>query len=278
MHYLPRGKRFVDLFGGGFSMSHIALLSNKYESVFYNEFNPIVRPMLEKAIKGEFNYDVFKPEFVERETFFKFNTTDGYIRYCWSFSNQGDTYMFGKPLEEMKRSLHNFVVFGTKDKWLQKNCHDIDKYIVTSNIKERRILLNKYFDIKKKQKIALQQLQCLERLQDLSRLKEKLESGVLVLNTGSYEDYQYQEGDVVYCDPPYENTAKYNSKTDFDIKKFYDWVATRPFKVYFSSYLISDDRFKMVWAEGKRSLMAQKTKENYKVNYECLYTNMIGEE
>ena len=31
---LPGGKRFVDLFGGGFAMSHAALLSGKYEQVF----------------------------------------------------------------------------------------------------------------------------------------------------------------------------------------------------------------------------------------------------
>ena len=39
---LPRGKRFVDLFGGGFAMSHAALLSGKYEQVFYNEINPLL--------------------------------------------------------------------------------------------------------------------------------------------------------------------------------------------------------------------------------------------
>lgn len=32
---LPSGDRFVDLFGGGAAMSECALLSGKYESVFY---------------------------------------------------------------------------------------------------------------------------------------------------------------------------------------------------------------------------------------------------
>ena len=48
---------------------------------------------------------------------------------------------------------------------------------------------------------------------------------------------------MVYCDPPYEGTAEYN-KESFNHKEFYDWVASRPFEVFFSSYdNISDKRF-----------------------------------
>ena len=56
------------------------------------------------------------------------------------------------------------------------------------------------------------------------------------------------------CDSPYENTAKY-SEDGFNHKEFYDWVASRPYKVYFSSYEISDKRFYKVWSEKKRKLM-----------------------
>jgi len=71
----------------------------------------------------------------------------------------------------------------------------------------------------------------LERLQQLE------------FKTGSYLDYIYKDGDIVYCDPPYEGTAEYN-KESFNHKEFYDWVASRPFEVFFSSYdNISDKRF-----------------------------------
>ena len=66
---LPSGKRFVDLFGGGGAMSHCALLSGKYKTVYYNELNPLVVDLLKRAINGEFNYDRFKPEFITREMF-----------------------------------------------------------------------------------------------------------------------------------------------------------------------------------------------------------------
>ena len=98
---------------------------------------------------------------------------------------------------------------------------------------------------------SLESLQSLERLQRLERL-ESLQS--LDIKQGSYLDYVYEDGDIVYCDPPYENTYNYD-KTDFNHAEFYDWVASRPYKVYFSSYEISDKRFYKVWSEKKRKLM-----------------------
>ena len=101
---------------------------------------------------------------------------------------------------------------------------------------------------------SLQSLQRLERLERLERLQrlERLER--LEVKQGSYLDYCYEYGDIVYCDPPYENTGNYDKK-DFNHAEFYDWVASRPYKVYFSSYEISDKRFYKVWSEKKRKLM-----------------------
>ena len=98
---------------------------------------------------------------------------------------------------------------------------------------------------------SLESLQRLESLQILQRL-QSLQS--LEVKQGSYLDYVYKEGDIVYCDPPYEGTGNYD-KTDFNHAEFYDWVASRPYKVYFSSYEISDKRFYKVWSEKKRKLM-----------------------
>lgn len=92
---------------------------------------------------------------------------------------------------------------------------------------------------------SLQSLQSLERLERLERLEVK---------QGSYLDYVYEDGDIVYCDPPYECTVNYDKK-DFNHAEFYDWVASRHYKVYFSSYEISDKRFYKVWSEKKRKLM-----------------------
>ena len=73
----------------------------------------------------------------------------------------------------------------------------------------------------------------------------------------------------MYIDPPYENTKGYNEE-EFDHQKFYDWVASREYEVYFSSYEISDTkRFKKVWCKEKRSLMCR---AKYTYNNEYIYT------
>lgn len=259
---LPKGKRFVDLFGGGFAMSECAIRSGKYEAFLYNELNPLLPAHIKKAINGDFNYNKFKPAFVSREEFNEKKDKDGYIKYIWSFSNGGKNYLFSKELEPQKKSLHNFVVFGIKDDFIKTHFDDIDKYVKGDDIYKRRILLGRYMKMKQAKRPfrELQQLEQLERLQQLERLE---------INCGSYLDYKYQEGDIVYCDPPYEGTTEYAG--GFDSKQFYDWVMSRPYQVWFSSYQISDKRPRMVWAKGKSNLMAGASGQ--KQNYECIYTN-----
>lgn len=271
---LPSGNRFVDLFGGGFAMSHVALISGKYNAVLYSELNELLPPLIKKAILGEYDYKNFKPKWVSREDFQNLKEKDGYIKYIWSFSNSGRQYMFGKDLEPRKKSIHNWVVFNEKDEWFKKYFYDIDKYIKTEDIKARRILWKKYIDMLKVKGDAnrLQQLERLERLQNLQQLQQLERLQNLAIVKGDYKDYKYMSGDVVYLDPPYYGTADYGDV--FDFQEFFDWVDSRPYPVYFTMYNnMPDERFKMLWAISKRLLMsgASKTK-----NYECLFGNKMA--
>lgn len=252
---LPSGKRFVDLFGGGFAMSHAALLiKGKYEKVYYNELNPLLCELIKKACSGYYNYNNgFKPEWISREDFERLKDKDGYVRYIWSFGNNGKNYMFGKDVEPIKKQGHEYVIFGKQIEGLNLS--------VKGNERSRRMALRKYTQeridkIKRtgNDKWRLEQLERLERLE---------------INCGDYHNYKYQSGDIVYLDPPYENTTGYN-KNDFDHKDFYDWCASREYQVWFSSYKISDNRFRLVWAKRLRGLAAG-AKDVY--NFECLYTN-----
>jgi len=291
--FLPSGNRLVDLFGGGFAITECAIYSHKYKQHLYNELNPLLPELIKKAKSGYYNYKRFKPQWISHEEFDKLKDTDGYVKFIWSFSNKGTNYMFGKDIEPYKKSAHEYIVFGRKDEIFQKYFKDVDKYIKTTDIKARRIIFRRYLKAvleryrKNGQNLQelnqlerLQNLECLERLERLERLQnleclERLER--LQITCGTYLDYEYQEGDVVYCDPPYEGTAEYNNNSSFNHKEFYDWVATRPYVVYFSSYnTISDKRFKMVWAEGKRNLMqGASTSKDGKLmyKYECIYSN-----
>ena len=60
-------------------------------------------------------------------------------------------------------------------------------------------------------------------------------------------DYEHQDGDVRYCDPPYKGTGTYDGK-DFDHNSFYEWARTRDYPVYFSEYNAPDD-FVCVWSK-----------------------------
>lgn len=224
INFLPCGKRFVDLFGGGAAMSHCAALSGKYDSVYYNELNPLLCDLLKRAIDGEFNYCRFKPEFISREEFHKRKDVDGYVRYVWSFGNKGTSYLFGSDIEPLKRSMHNFVVFGIKDDFIKSNFDDIDKFVVDKDIYNRRLATKKYLRLKQKTIRALtdgQQNEATEHLQQLERLER------LKINCGSYLDYEYQDGDVVYCDRVHlhkQNHSAQRRKSFVDFSKCVVWI------------------------------------------------------
>ena len=102
---------------------------------------------------------------------------------------------------------------------------------------------------------SLERLQSLQSLESLERL-ERLESQnvQIVVSTDDYRNYVYQDGDVVYCDPPYANTAKYT--VDFDNEAFWQWCRTRDFPVYVSEYRAPED-FISVWSKEKRRLFSR---------------------
>ena len=72
-----------------------------------------------------------------------------------------------------------------------------------------------------------------------------------------YADYDYQEGDVVYCDPPYKNTDPgYGIK--FDHERFWNWVRCQAHFgrcVYVSEYNATDD-FVSIWEKRKATLVS----------------------
>ena len=263
LKYLPKGKRFVDLFGGGFAMSHCAFLSHRYDQVLYNDYNPLVVDLIKRGLNGEFNYTRFKPQFITREDFDRLKDTDGYVKYIWSFGNDGNHYMFGKDVEPLKHIAHDFVVFGKWDDRLDKGFR---KAVKSNDIYNRRLEFCGYARRIKK-RFDLQQLERLQQLQQLERLERLIECTNI-----SYLDYEYQEGDIVYCDPPYENTSKYDEAFNHD--EFYEWVYTRDYSVWFSSYKISDKRFNLILAKQLGTTRGGSSNRNY--NFECLYTNDKG--
>lgn len=270
MQYIPSADNFYDLFGGGFSVSHYVLeeLSHKFKYVHYNEINKLNVDLVKKAINGDFNYKVFKPEFIDRETFFKLKDVDGYVKYIWSFGNDGRSYLFGRNIEGQKKSLHQAIVFNEYDDFSTSVLGEkIPDDII--DIKQRRLFVRKAVVARIHK--DTQRLQHLERLQQLQQLEEIKDScfqkGLLMYNM-SYENVPLLPNSVIYCDIPYKDTNKYGSP--FDYEKFFNWAHEQILPVFISEYAIDDPRFHLVAEIEHTSSMSAK-----KVNkvVEKLYCN-----
>lgn len=227
---LPSGKRLVDLFGGGFAITDCALRKYpyKWEKFYYNDFNPLLQPLIMDAIHGKYNPDKYKPKWISREEFHERKNTDGYIAFVWSFGNNGRDYLYGEDVEETRRKAWEFVVDGIPS--------DITEGIElkTASIHDRRI----EWQAKTKGRLQdLERMQALVQLESLSRL--------------DYRDYKYQDGDVIYCDIPYDEDGKYTYYGGgFDHKAFYEWANTLPVPVYYSNYT----KGSVVWQKEVRSV------------------------
>ena len=142
---------------------------------------------------------------------------------------------------------------------------EIEKAVTSKDIHVRKSQFQKAVKAELKKRGDLQTLEMLHRLQNLQTL-ERLHRKI-AYETGPYQEYVYQPGDIVYCDPPYEGTAEYSSA--FNSQAFYEWVKSRPYQVWFSSYQ-GISGFKMVFA---KRLTAPYGPGNKSVHFECLYTN-----
>lgn len=108
-------------------------------------------------------------------------------------------------------------------------------------------------------------LQSFESLERLERLQGIRQDAIITATSSDYREYVHEEGDVVYCDPPYASTDQYNAG-DFDSVAFWEWARTRDYPVYVSEYSAPDD-FVSIWSKEKRSLFNDKKNDVIKVEH-----------
>lgn len=273
---LPSGKRLVDLFGGGGAISHCAMVSGKWQSILYNDKEQLIVDLFRDALNGK--YDNYQPEFITREKFFELKEKDGYVKYIWSFGNNGQGYMFAKDLEHSKHIAHDFVVFGKLSPELEQLLPNIDKYVKGTTWAQRRIEFCRYADL-----INNQRLQQLERLEQLQRLAQTKTQQVTMFRPTnieftcmSYEEYNYQNGDVVYCDIPYIDAHGYGEK--FNHKAFFKWVDKQPYDIYISNYDndMLNAKYECVYKQPKMVLITTNIDKGRNIAYECIYLHKGG--
>ena len=88
-----------------------------------------------------------------------------------------------------------------------------------------------------------------------------------------YDELPIPENSIIYCDPPYKGTTKYN--VDFDHDVFFNWcrkMKSLGHSVFISEYSAPDD-FREVWSkEVKSSLSANGKHGSSKSSVEKLFT------
>lgn len=72
---------------------------------------------------------------------------------------------------------------------------------------------------------------------------------------------------VIYCDPPYKGTIKYDTD-EFDYDKFYKWCKTMSTHntVLVSEYDMPEDQFECIWSKEHKVLISSKRKSNSSKN------------
>ena len=283
---LPKADHFFDLFGGGGSVSCWLLQNrqNDYGQMHYNEILTPVAQLLQDVIAGKYSYSTFKPLWVSREQFHAEKETDGYVRQCWSFGNDGQSYLFGETIEPYKRQMHDAVVFGIFSD-LAKDVLQIASWD-TEDITERRLFLRRKIEHYRKtntlppclhrflscaqlqhlqQLDRLKQLEQLQHLQQLDRLKqleqlqrlqqlERLEQ--LSITSKDYRDVEILPNSVIYCDIPYGKGDDYGHS--FDRADFFAWARNQRCPVFVSEYSVTETGWQCVWECKTKSSMAAK--------------------
>ena len=275
----PKAEKFYDLFGGGFAITHCMLKtrSRDFKQFHFNEIRPGITKMINDAICGKYNYNVYKPEWVSREDFFANKEVDIYKKITWSFGNNGKDYLFGKEIEQQKRSMHNAIVFNVFDQYA-KDFFGFDKFKEGYDIKTRRLfckqrikhLENGRCDLQQLQRLEhLQQLEHLERLEHLQQLEhlERLER--LNFYNNDYSEVEIKENSVIYCDIPYAGTVEYDD--GFDHKRFYKWAEQVNQPLFVSEFNIEKPFLKLIATIEKRGLIGGAKQKERKL--EKVYCN-----
>ena len=147
------------------------------------------------------------------------------MRLCWSFGNDGETYIYGREIEPIKREIHLLVTGKT--------------------VHERRLAWAHLAQILKRSGGEILEADRMQHLQGLERL-EGVDLNRVIASGKDYRAVELPEDCVVYCDIPYGNCRKDNYGAAFDHAAFYDWAAKQTAPVVISEYDCPDARFALL--------------------------------
>lgn len=263
---LPSAKHFYDLFAGGCSISHRAMIEGRWEHYHVNDINPNGITLFDKAIKGEFTDEkrwVSKEEFYYNKNVL--HNADPFISVIWSFGNNQKTYLYSKENETLKKTLHYALLFD--DFSLARELgYDLSPIAKESGYEAKMKVLRGIFKHEGIHMQNISQTARLASLERLQRLKDIDGKGMNYEITNlSYENVKIEHDSVVYADIPYKDVGTYLHK--FDYERFYEWASYLKVPVFISEYSMPGDRFKCVWKCGLNQTFDgyKKKRDNFRI-------------
>ena len=99
--FIPSADVLIDICAGGCAITHAALeicegLAPKWKRIIANDVCEMPLKLFKGAICGEY---ADEKRWIDRETFQKLKDVDPYVRYCWSFGNNGINYLYAQEVE-----------------------------------------------------------------------------------------------------------------------------------------------------------------------------------
>lgn len=243
LSYMPRGGVFMDLFAGGCSVSHCAMLSGRYSRVHVNDINPMMPRAFSMALSGGFSGE---DRWISREDFFRLRDTDPYAAICFSFGCDLHSYAYSREKEPYKRALHHALMFGDytlSDRLIGIDLRPIGIHgSVSGRYRALRRILTSCSDRRVEHLEKYGRIYELENVESVSRLQGALHPAAVTYSSCDYSEVEIPSDAVVYCDIPYIGTKRYKGRT-FDYPRFYDWCSRQSAPVFISSYTMPSEQF-----------------------------------
>lgn len=117
--------------------------------------------------------------------------------------------------------------------------------------------------------LSLQNYNRILKLDNLMSLKNKTEN--LTLHHTDYQNIEFDDDSVIYCDPPYKGTKGYDGEdvTKFDSAKFWQWAEKVGEKhPIFISEIEAPVPFVCIWEKKKRNLANKEVRIKGHENFE----------
>lgn len=251
----PDAENFYDLFCGGCSITHRALIENRWKNYVINDIDSRCPKLFLDAINGKFKNE---KRWISREDFFKLKDIDPYVAFCWSFGNNGRDYLYARDLEPYKKAWHYALFFSDYTEAKKLLNEKIEEIEIEKDFYKKYLLSKQYI----KHNPRLQSLESLERLERLERL-EKLENiDKIITNATDYHRIKILPNSVIYCDIPYQFTNVYGNKKErpFNYKSFFDWCNNQTELCFISSYEMPEDFIPIAEFSHRSTLCATKNK------------------